>query len=157
MSAERAPKIGDPAPDFELETDTTGTVRLADYAGKHVVLYFYPRDNTAGCTKQAVAFSEAADAFAARNAEIVGVSKDSVASHEKFRKKHALTITLGSDADGSVCKSYGVWVEKNMYGKTHMGIERSTFLIGPDGRVSGVWRKVSVPGHVETVLEAVKT
>lgn len=157
MLVERSPKIGDPAPDFELETDTAGTVRLADYAGKHLVLYFYPRDNTAGCTKQAVAFSEAADAFAARNAEIVGVSKDSVVSHEKFRKKHALTITLGSDTEGSVCEAYGVWVEKSMYGKTHMGIERSTFLIGPDGRVSGVWRKVRVPGHVETVLEAVES
>jgi len=155
MSAERAPKVGDPAPDFELETDTAGTVRLADYAGKHLVLYFYPRDNTAGCTRQAVGFSEALEAFAAKNAAILGVSKDSVASHEKFRKKQALEITLGSDNDGATCDSYGVWVEKKMYGKTHMGIERSTFLISPDGEVTAVWRKVRVPGHVEEVLAAI--
>lgn len=155
MSVERAPKVGDPAPDFELETDTAGTMRLADYAGKHLVLYFYPRDNTAGCTKQAVGFSEALDAFAAKNAAILGVSKDSVASHEKFRNKQALQIALGSDGDGAACESYGVWVEKKMYGKTHMGIERSTFLISPDGKVSAVWRKVRVPGHVDEVLAAI--
>jgi len=155
MSADRAPKVGDPAPDFELDTDTAGRVSLADYSGKHLVLYFYPRDNTAGCTRQAVGFSEALEAFAAKNAAILGVSKDSVASHEKFRKKQALEITLGSDNDGATCDSYGVWVEKKMYGKTHMGIERSTFLISPDGEVTAVWRKVRVPGHVEEVLAAI--
>jgi len=157
MPEDRAPKIGDAAPDFTLDTDNRGSVSLSDFSGRYLVLYFYPRDDTSGCTRQAVAFSEAADAFAARNAEIVGVSRDSLAAHEKFRKKHALTITLGSDSDGSVSESYGVWVEKKLYGKTHMGIERSTFMIAPDGRIIGVWRKVRVPGHAEAVLEAVET
>ncbi len=156
MPEDRAPKIGDAAPDFTLETDNRGSVSLSNFAGRYLVLYFYPRDDTSGCTNQAKAFSEAADRFAAHDAEIVGVSKDSLTSHAKFRKKHALTITLGSDSDGSVCEAYGVWIEKKMYGKTHMGIERSTFMIAPDGRIAGTWRKVRVPGHVEAVLEAIE-
>ncbi len=144
------------APDFALPRDGGGTVRLSDLRGKPVVLYFYPRDDTPGCTKQAQGFSEMADAFGASGATVLGVSKDSVAMHDKFRDKYGLSFALLSDENDGVCEAYGVWGEKSMYGKTFMGIERSTFLISADGQILREWRKVKVPGHVEEVLEAVR-
>ncbi len=146
---------GQPAPEFTLPRDGGGEVALSDIDGA-VVLYFYPKDDTSGCTKQAIAFTERADDFAAAGATILGVSKDPVTKHDKFRDKHGLRIALLSDAEGDVCERYGVWAEKQMYGKSFMGIERSTFLIGRDGRVLREWRKVKVPGHVDEVLEAVR-
>lgn len=147
---------GSTAPAFTLPRDGGGEVSLSDYAGKTVVLYFYPKDDTSGCTKQAIGFTEMAEAFDAAGAVVLGVSKDTVAKHDKFRDKHSLGIALLSDAESDVCESYGVWKEKSMYGKTYMGIERSTFVIGPDGTIAEAWRKVRVPGHVEAVLDAVK-
>ncbi|WP_308915069.1 thioredoxin-dependent thiol peroxidase [Jannaschia sp. LMIT008] len=147
---------GRPASAFTLPRDGGGTVSLSDHAGRNVVLYFYPKDDTSGCTKQAIAFTEQADAFTQADAVVLGVSKDTVAKHDRFRDKHDLGVVLLSDADGTICEDYGVWVEKQMYGRTYMGIERTTFLIGPDGMIRQVWRKVKVPGHVEEVLEAVR-
>lgn len=149
-------KAGDKAPGFTAPADGGRDVSLAQFAGKPVVLYFYPKDDTPGCTKQAIGFSALADDFAAAGAVVIGVSKDTAAKHDKFRDKHALKVILVSDADGDICERYGVWVEKSMYGKTYLGIERATFLIGANGNVARVWRKVSVPGHVEEVLEAVR-
>jgi len=131
-------------------------VSLADYKGRPVVLYFYPRDDTPGCTKEAIGFTERAEEFTATGATVLGVSKDTVAKHEKFVIKHSLGIVLLSDAESDVCERYGVWVEKNMYGRTSMGIERATFLIDGEGKVAQVWRKVKVPGHVDAVLDAVR-
>ena len=145
---------GDTAPDVTLPRDGGETVALSDISGP-VVLYFYPRDDTPGCTKEAIGFTEELEAFAASGATVLGVSKDTVAKHEKFAAKHELKIALLSDAEGDVCERYGVWVEKNMYGRKSMGIERATFLI-VDGKISRIWRKVKVPGHVEDVLEAVR-
>jgi peroxiredoxin Q/BCP len=146
--------IGDNAPDFDLAAAGGGRVKLSDFAGKAVVLYFYPKDDTPGCTKESQGFSEAATDFAAVNAVVIGASKDSVASHDKFKAKYGLNLHLGSDPEGAVIEAYGAWVEKSMYGRTYMGIERSTFLIGADGRLAQVWRKVKVPGHVADVLKA---
>ena len=148
---------GKPAPDFTLPRDGGGTVSLTDFKGKPVVLYFYPKDDTSGCTKEALGFTEAKADFDAAGAVVVGISKDTVTKHDKFIAKHGLDVILGSDEDGSVCEAYGVWVEKQMYGKTYMGIERATFLIGPNGVIAQEWRKVRVPGHVEAVLEAART
>lgn len=150
------PDVGEIAPDFTLPRDGGDTVTLSALQPKAVVLYFYPRDDTSGCTKEAVAFTGLADEFRAAGATVLGISKDTVAKHEKFRDKHTLGVPLLSDAEGDVCETYGVWKEKKMYGKTFMGIERSTFLIGGDGRIARVWPKVKVPGHAEEVLEAVK-
>ncbi|QIE42091.1 thioredoxin-dependent thiol peroxidase [Meridianimarinicoccus aquatilis] len=147
---------GAPAPDFTLPQDGGDDVTLSHLKGKTVVLYFYPRDDTSGCTKQAVAFTEHTAAFEAAGAVVLGVSKDTVAKHGKFRAKHDLGIALLSDADSDVCERYGVWAEKSMYGKTYLGIERSTFIIDGTGTVRKIWRKVKVPGHVEAVLDAVK-
>ena len=144
---------GAPAPDFSLAVSGGGTASLADYAGQTLVLYFYPKDDTPGCTTEAKDFSEHTEAFALKGARILGVSKDTVAKHDKFVAKHDLGITLGSDESGAVCEAYGVWVEKKMYGKTYMGIERATFLITGDGIVEEVWRKVKVKGHAQTVLD----
>ncbi len=149
--------IGQRAPDFEMGTDSGGTVSLAGLAGKKVVLYFYPRDDTPGCTKEACGFRDSYPDFAGLDAVVVGVSKDSVAKHDRFKAKYDLPFTLASDADGSVCESYGTWVEKSMYGRKYMGIERATFLIDETGVIRNVWRKVRVNGHVESVLEAVET
>ena len=149
-------EVGAPAPEFELE-GPDGPIRLSDYAGKALVLYFYPKDDTTGSTKEAIDFSSHLDAFAAAGAEILGVSKDSVASHAKFAAKHDLKVRLGSDPTGAVTEAYGAWVEKNMYGRKYMGIERSTFLIGRDGRIAALWRKVKVPGHAQAVLSAVQS
>jgi thioredoxin-dependent peroxiredoxin len=149
-------ETGDRAPKFELPRDGGGTVSLAEHAGKPVVVYFYPKDDTSGCTKEAIAFTERADDFAAAGAVVIGISKDPVASHDKFKANHGLGIVLASDAEGDVCERYGVWVEKSMYGKKYMGIDRSTFLI-KDGVVQKVWRKVKVPGHVDEVLDSVRS
>ncbi|MBJ3761787.1 peroxiredoxin [Maribius pontilimi] len=143
------------APDFTLPRDGGDDVTLSAIDGP-VVLYFYPRDDTPGCTKEALGFTDAVDDFAAAGVTVLGISKDTVAKHEKFRDKHGLKIALLSDSDGAVCEAYGVWVEKNMYGKTSMGIERATFLIDADGKVVREWRKVKVPGHVDEVLEAAR-
>ena len=140
------------APDFSLPGAGGEEIHLADLRGAWVVVYFYPRDDTPGCTTEAKDFSALADAFAEKNAQIIGISKDSVTKHDKFRTKHDLTIALASDEHGDVCESYGVWVEKNMYGKTYMGIQRATFLINPEGIVTQVWPKVKVKGHAEAVL-----
>ena len=147
---------GDIAPSVSLPRDGGDTVSLTDLAGKAVVLYFYPKDDTPGCTKEAQSFTDMVEDFASAGATILGVSKDPVKKHDKFRDKYGLKIALLSDEEGDVCERYGVWVEKSMYGKTYFGIERATFLIGPDGKIAQVWRKVKVPGHAEAVLEAVK-
>ncbi|MEM8957422.1 MAG: thioredoxin-dependent thiol peroxidase [Pseudomonadota bacterium] len=147
---------GSEAPDFTLPQDGGDDVTLSALRPGIVVLYFYPKDDTSGCTKEAVGFTEHLDAFEAAGAKVLGVSKDTVAKHGKFRAKHDLGVTLLSDAESDVCERYGVWVEKKMYGKTYMGIERATFLIDGDGKVARVWRKVKVAGHVEEVLGAVK-
>ncbi len=149
--------IGAPAPDFTLPTDGGGNVSLSALRGKKVVLYFYPKDDTSGCTKEACGFRDAMPEFDGVDAVILGVSKDPVKSHDKFKAKYELPFTLASDHGTDVCESYGVWVEKSMYGKTYMGIERSTVLIDETGVVRQIWRKVKVPGHVEAVLEAVRT
>lgn len=147
--------VGTPAPDFTLPRDGGDDVTLSALRGQSVVLYFYPRDDTSGCTKEAIAFTEQFDLFHAAGAVILGVSKDTVAKHDKFRDKHGLKIALLSDADSDVCERYGVWIEKKMYGKTFMGIERATFLIDADGNIAQIWRKVKVAGHSEAVLDAV--
>jgi thioredoxin-dependent peroxiredoxin len=150
-------ETGQDAPDFTLPRDGGGEVRLSDFRGSPVVLYFYPRDDTSGCTSQAIAFSGAIDAFREAGAEVLGISKDSVTSHDRFRDKHGLEVTLLSDGSGDTCERYGVWSEKRMYGRTYMGIERATFLIDRNGRVARVWPKVKVPGHAEEVLAAVQS
>ena len=148
---------GDPAPDFELSRDGGGRVTLGEFRGKPVVVYFYPKDDTSGCTKQAIGFSESAEDFRAMGAEIVGISPDGARAHDRFRDKHGLTIILGADEEKAAIDAYGVWAEKKMYGRAYMGVDRSTFLIGKDGTISRVWRGVKVPGHVAEVLAAVKT
>jgi len=150
-------EIGDKAPDFTLPTDGNGKVTLSKLRGQKVVLYFYPKDDTSGCTAEACGFRDTFPKFGKVAAAIIGISKDSVASHDKFKKKYELPFTLASDTDGKVCESYGVWVEKSMYGRKYMGIERATYLIDEKGVVRGIWRKVKVPGHVEAVLDAVKS
>ena len=150
-------ETGQKAPDFTLPKSGGGEVSLSDYAGKYLILYFYPKDDTPGCTKEAIGFTESLAAFKALDAEILGISKDKVAKHDKFIAKHALGIPLGSDEDGEMIESYGSWVEKKMYGKTYMGIDRSTFLISPDGTFLEIWRKVRVKDHVATVLDALKS
>lgn len=150
------PIAGKKAPAFKMQTNGGGDVALTDFKGKYLVLYFYPKDDTPGCTKEAIAFSEHLKAFKKAGAEILGVSKDTVAKHDKFVEKHDLKVTLASDEDGTVCEKYGVWVEKKMYGKTYMGIQRATFLIGPDSKIKQVWPKVKVAAHAEDVLAAIK-
>ena len=147
---------GDKAPDFELPGADGKSIRLADFAGRKLVLYFYPKDDTSGCTKQAIDFNALKDEFAKAGADIVGVSPDSVASHLKFRKKHDLALPLASDEAKETLNAYGVWTQKSMYGRKYMGVERSTFLI-EGGKILRVWRKVSVPGHAEEVLQAVRS
>ena len=148
--------IATPAPDFTLPQGDGSDVTLSALRGGPVVLFFYPRDDTPGCTKESIAFSQDLAAFHAAGAKVFGISKDSVASHAKFATKRDLTVPLLSDEHGSVCEDYGVWKEKNMYGKKYMGIERTTYLIDSNGNVAQVWAKVKVPGHAEAVLEAVK-
>jgi peroxiredoxin Q/BCP len=145
--------IGDAAPALSLAGDT-GPISLAAHAGRKLVVYFYPKDDTPGCTTEGKDFSALAADFAAADTDVIGISRDSIAAHAKFRTKHGLTIGLGADADGGVTEGWGVWVEKSMYGKKYMGIERASFLVGRDGRIAGVWRKVKVAGHAAQVLAA---
>ncbi|MFT6105177.1 MAG: peroxiredoxin Q/BCP [Paracoccaceae bacterium] len=147
---------GAAAPDFTLPRDGGATVSLSDLKGKKVVLFFYPKDDTSGCTKEAIGFTAHLEAFATAGTVVMGLSKDSVNKHDKFRDKHGLGMALLSDEESDVCERYGTWKEKSMYGKTYMGIERTTVLIGTDGTIVKVWSKVKVPGHVEAVLEAVQ-
>lgn len=149
-------KPGDKAPDFTMPTDGNGSVSLSKLRGKPVVLYFYPKDDTSGCTAEACGFRDSFPDYGETGATVIGVSRDSVASHDKFKKKYELPFTLGSDAEGKVTEAYGVWVEKSMYGRKYMGIERCTVLIDKDGVVRNVWHKVKVPGHVGEVLKAVQ-
>jgi peroxiredoxin Q/BCP len=144
------------APDFTLPRDGGDSVTLSSLRPAPVVLFFYPRDDTSGCTKEAIGFTEMHGEFQALGAHVMGISKDTVTKHDKFRDKHALGIPLLSDTEDEVCEAYGVYKEKKMYGKTFMGIERSTFLIDGEGRIAREWRKVKVPGHVEEVLQALK-
>jgi peroxiredoxin Q/BCP len=146
---------GQTAPDFTLPRDGGGEITLSSLRPAKVVLYFYPKDDTSGCTKEAQGFTERKAEFEAAGAVVVGVSKDTAEKHDKFIAKYDLDVILASDAEGDVCERYGVWAEKSMYGKNYMGIERSTFLIGSDGTVLREWRKVKVPGHVDEVLDAV--
>ncbi len=143
-----------PNPSFTLADGTEASI--TNYAGKKLVLYFYPKDDTSGCTKEAQEFTALESDFEAAGAVVVGMSKDSVKSHTKFIGKYDLKVALGSDESGDVCEAFGVWVEKSMYGKSYMGIERSTFLIAADGTIAQVWRKVKVPGHAAAVLEAAR-
>ncbi|MFC6488684.1 peroxiredoxin [Nitratireductor sp. GCM10026969] len=150
------PDKGSEAPDFELPRDGGGTLRLSELRGKPVVLYFYPKDDTSGCTAQALDFSARKADFDEIGVAVIGMSPDSRKSHEKFKTKHEISIDLVSDPDKKVLETYGVWVEKSMYGRKYMGVERTTFLIAPDGQIAEVWRKVKVPGHVDAVLEAAR-
>lgn len=150
------PELSQPAPDFSLPVTGGGTVSLADLKGTPVVLFFYPRDDTPGCTKESIGFSEHLADFEAAGAKVFGISRDTMAKHDKFTAKHDLTVPLLSDENGEMTEAYGVWVEKNMYGKKSMGIEQATYLIDAQGDIAKIWRKVKVPGHVEAVLDAVK-
>ncbi|MDU9003869.1 peroxiredoxin [Sedimentitalea todarodis] len=150
------PDVNDLAPDFALPCTGGGTIRLSELRGQTVVLFFYPRDDTPGCTKESIGFSDAHHAFSDAGTAVFGISKDSLSSHDKFAAKHGLGVPLLSDENGQTCEDYGVWKEKKMYGKTFMGIERTTVLIDPDGQVSHIWRKVKVPGHVDEVLATLK-
>ena len=149
-------KTGDKAPDFTMPTDGGGSITLSKLKGRKVVLYFYPKDDTSGCTAEACGFRDSFPNFRKIEAAVIGISRDSVAAHDKFKKKYELPFTLASDADGKVTERYGVWVEKSMYGRKYMGIERATFLIDEKGVVRKEWHKVKVPGHVDEVLAAVK-
>lgn len=150
------PQDGDKAPDFTLATESGKPLKLSSLKGKPVVVYFYPKDDTSGCTLEAKDFSRLAPEFRKAGAEVVGISPDSVESHQKFSKKYDLAVRLAADTDKAVAGAYGVWVEKSMYGRKYMGVERSTFLVGKDGRIANSWRKVKVPGHAEEVLAAVR-
>ena len=147
---------GDMAPDFTLPRDGGGDISLSALRGQKVVLYFYPKDDTPGCTTEAIDFTRLKDDFAAAGAVVIGLSKDSAKSHDKFCRKHGLGVILASDEGSDVCERYGVWSEKSMYGKTYMGIQRATFLVDAGGKVARVWPKVSVPGHADEVLAAAK-
>ena len=149
-------QVGDMAPDFELETDTEGTIRLSDFRGRKVVLYFYPKDNTPGCTQEGKDFSELLDEFAAADTVVIGISPDTVRKHANFREKHGLRVILAADPERKAIEAYGVWKEKSMYGRKYMGVERSTFLIDREGRIARIWRKVKVKGHAQEVLEAAR-
>ncbi|MBB3972326.1 peroxiredoxin [Hansschlegelia beijingensis] len=146
--------IGSPAPDFALPVTGGGVVRLSDLRGRKIVLYFYPKDDTSGCTREAIDFNRLMPRFAACGTELIGLSPDSVASHDKFRTKYGLDLPLASDEEKQALAAYGVWVEKSMYGRRYMGVERTTVLIDAEGRVARVWRKVKVAGHAEEVLKA---
>lgn len=150
------PQIAQPAPDFTLPSTEGHDVTLSALRGKPVVLFFYPRDDTPGCTKENIGFSEAREDFEAAGVVVYGISRDSLAKHDRFVAKHQLTVPLLSDVDGIMVEDYGVWVEKNMYGRTSMGLERATFLIDAAGNLARIWRKVKVPGHVAEVLEAAR-
>lgn len=148
-------EIGTKAPSFTLPTDA-GSFSLADQNGKKMVVFFFPRADTSGCTKEAIAFSELLDQFTAANCGVIGISKDTAAKQAKFRAKHGLTCLLGADDETDVCEQFGVWLEKSMYGKSYMGIQRATFVIDESGNIAAVWPKVKVPGHAEEVLACVE-
>ncbi|MDH6296299.1 peroxiredoxin Q/BCP [Agrobacterium fabrum] len=148
--------IGSPAPDFTLPRNGEGTVTLSKLQGKAVILYFYPKDDTSGCTVEAIDFSALGGEFEAANAVVIGISPDSVKSHDKFAAKHSLSVMLASDEERKVLEAYGVWKEKSMYGKKYMGVERTTVLIAPNGKIAEIWNKVKVAGHAQAVLEAAK-
>ena len=151
--------IGKKAPDFTLPAanyKSGDRLSLSDFKGQKVVLYFYPKDDTSGCTAQACGFTENLSAFNRLKAQIIGVSRDSIKKHDKFIEKYGLKFPLVSDEDAKVCETYGVWVEKSMYGRKYMGIDRSTFLIDENGKITHVWNKVKVPGHIEEVIKALK-
>jgi peroxiredoxin Q/BCP len=150
-------QAGDRAPDFTLVTDTDGTLTRASLKGRPYIVYFYPKDNTTGCTREAVDFTAAARTFAKLGIPVLGVSKDSLASHEKFRSKHKLNVILGSDPDIKMAQAWKVWGEKILYGRKYMGMERATFLVDDKGVIAAAWHKVKVPGHVEAVLSAAKS
>jgi peroxiredoxin Q/BCP len=147
---------GQKAPDFELPSDTRGKLKLSALKGKPVIVYFYPKDDTSGCTKEAQAFTALADEFASLGATVIGISPDGTASHAKFRKKYDLAVDLAADEDRKAIDAYGVWVEKSMYGRKYMGVERATFLIDGKGRIARIWHKVKVPGHADEVLAATR-
>lgn len=147
-------KIGNKAPNFRLPASGDQILTLKSFSGKKVIIYFYPKDDTPGCTKEACGFKDSMPDFSKIKAEVIGISKDTVSKHEKFIGKYDLNFPLASDAEGSTCEDYGVWKEKNMYGRKYMGIERSTFLVDEKGVLRAEWRKVKVPGHVEEVLAA---
>lgn len=147
--------VGSMAPDFTLASDTGETFTLSNLKGKKVVLYFYPKDNTSGCTKEACDFRDALPDFDRQNVVVLGVSKDSLKSHASFRLKQNLNFPLLSDETCEICEKYGVWVEKSMYGRKYMGIDRATFLIDEHGIVQAVWRKVKVPGHIDSILKSI--
>jgi peroxiredoxin Q/BCP len=147
--------VGDKAPDFTLPSDGGGSITLSDYKGRMIVLYFYPKDDTPGCTKEACSFSENLQALNALNAVVIGVSKDSVAKHDKFKSKYNLAFPLVSDENDAICELYNVWTEKSMYGKTFMGVERSTYLIDIDGTIKRIWRKVKVDGHTQEIMDTI--
>jgi peroxiredoxin Q/BCP len=149
-------KPGDKAPAFKLATDGGGEISLTSLKGKPFVLYFYPKDNTSGCTREAIDFSGLAKKFQTLGVDVIGVSKDSTASHDRFKDKHGLKLTLGSDPETKMAQDYGVWVEKTLYGRKSMGMERATFLIDKGGKIRAIWRKVKVDGHAETVLAAAR-
>jgi peroxiredoxin Q/BCP len=149
-------KPGDPAPLFDMPTAGGERISLASLKGKPVVLYFYPKDDTPACTQEALNFTEKMAEFARAKTSVIGVSRDPVAKHDKFAAKHGLKVILAADEEGEVCAHYGVWVEKNMYGRKYMGVERATFLVNAQGKIAHIWRKVKVPGHVEDVLDQVK-
>ncbi|WP_435259127.1 thioredoxin-dependent thiol peroxidase [Thioclava sp. FR2] len=155
MSAKTA-SVGADAPDFTLPRDGGGSVTLSHLRPGKVVLYFYPKDDTPGCTLEAQDFTALKSQFDANGTTVIGISKDSAAKHDKFCKKYGLSVTLASDENGSTCEDYGVWTEKSMYGKTYMGIERTTFLIDGTGKIARIWNKVSVKGHADEVLEAAR-
>ena len=147
---------GKKAPDFTAATDGGRKLKLSELRGKPVVLYFYPKDDTPGCTAEACGFRDQLPDFGKLKAQVIGVSKDSADKHDKFKKKYGLNFPLVSDEDGKICEKYGTWVEKSLYGRKYMGIERATFLIDKAGTVARVWHKVKVPGHVDEVLKALK-
>lgn len=147
---------GDPAPDFDLPADGGGTLSLASLRGQKVVLYAYPKDDTPGCTQEAIAFNGLRAEFAAAGTRIIGISPDPVKSHDKFKKKHGLDFALVADETQSILEAYGIWVQKSMYGRTYMGVERTTFLIDAEGKIARIWPKVKVAGHAEEVLAAAR-
>ena len=148
--------VGDNAPEFTIATDGGGSFSLSEMKGYNVIIYFYPKDDTPGCTKEACGFRDMLPDFSDSSAKIIGISKDTVVKHDKFKSKYELPFLLGADLEGNVCEAYGTWVEKSMYGRQYMGIERATFLVDKEGVLQGVWRKVKVKGHVEEVLSAVQ-
>ena len=156
MALARGLSVGDKAPSFKIASDDGQTISSAGLKGTPYVIYFYPKDDTSGCTKEAIGFSESLKKFGKLGVTVIGISKDSLESHAKFRKKHKLKIALGSDPETKMAKDWGVWGEKTLYGRKYMGMERASFLINAKGVIEQAWHKVKVPGHVEAVLEAAK-